>query len=338
MLTLPYRFAVPLFRQDGTCAGTVPAERDWALAHEWTIFFHQRRGDLPLAGNGSAAVLPLWDRTLGEPYCRGYRVMVARHGQGPVTADFPITHFAEIAKAAASLFIERGLLREGERYSYHLVAHPAAAEVPQPGELTVTNASPGVPVREASLGARRARGKPAGVQDADDMPVFVSGQVLREAAERTALERGRETGGILIGMLGRDGAGGEIFAEITAQIPAQHTTGTQVKLTFTPQTWAAADAARRLRGRGEISLGYWHSHPVLEWCKGKACSLEKQKTCPLARDFFSPDDEAVMRAAFPRAYSLAIVANDTAFTDLTFSMFGNREGLLQPRGFCVLEE
>jgi hypothetical protein len=45
-----------------------------------------------------------------------------------------------------------------------------------------------------------------------------------------------------------------------------------------------------------------------------------------------------MRAAFPRAYSIAIVTNDTAFTDLTFSMFGNRKGITQPRGFYVLEE
>ena len=75
-----------------------------------------------------------------------------------------------------------------------------------------------------------------------------------------------------------------------------------------------------------------------EWCKGKSCTPEAQKTCHLAKDFFSADDDAVMRAAFPRAYSIAIVANDTAFTDLTFSMFGNREGLTQPRGFYVLEE
>ena len=111
-----------------------------------------------------------------------------------------------------------------------------------------------------------------------------------------------------------------------------------MKLTFTPQTWAAADAALRLRKRGEVFLGYWHSHPVREWCKGKACTPEAQKTCHLAKDFFSADDEAVMRAAFPRAYNIAIVANDTAFTDLTFSMFGNREGITQPRGFYVLEE
>jgi hypothetical protein len=195
-----------------------------------------------------------------------------------------------------------------------------------------------VPARDASLAALLARAKPAGVVDGDDMPVFVSPQVLQEAAERTHAEEGTETGGVLIGMLWRDADAGEIFAEVTAQIPAEHTSGNNVKLTFTPQTWAATDAALRLRGRGESYLGYWHSHPVREWCKAKECTPEKQKSCRLAKDFFSADDEAVMRAAFPRAYSVAIVANDTAFTDLTFSMFGNREGLLQPRGFYVLEE
>ena len=338
MLALPYHFALALFRQDATCVGTVPATHDWTLAQEWTRFHYQRRGELPLDANGNASVVPLWDRKLGEPYCRGYRVEIARPGGRPVNADFPVTHFADVAKAAASLFVERKQLREGERYSYLLVAYPAAEEAPLPGGLGVTNASPGMPVRNASLEALRTRGEPAGVQDGDDMPVFVSRQVLREAEERTAVERGTETGGILIGMLWRDRTAGEIFAEVTAQIPAEHTQGTQVKLTFTPQTWAAADAALRLRGRGECYLGYWHSHPVREWCKARECTLAKQKFCPLAKDFFSADDEAVMRAAFPRAYSIAIVANDTAFSPLTFSMFGNREGSFQPRGYCVLED
>jgi hypothetical protein len=173
--------------------------------------------------------------------------------------------------------------------------------------------------------------------DIDDMPVFVPRRILEEAAERTRVERGTETGGILIGMLWRDAAAGEIFAEITAQIPCEYTSGNNVKLTFTAQTWAAAEAALRLRNRGEVYLGYWHSHPVREWCKGKNCTPEAQKSCHLAKDFFSADDVAVMRAAFPRAYNVAIVVNDTAFTDLTFSMFGNREGVIQPRGFYVLE-
>jgi hypothetical protein len=110
-----------------------------------------------------------------------------------------------------------------------------------------------------------------------------------------------------------------------------------VKLTFTPETWTAAAAALRLRRCGEVYLGYFHSHPVREWCRSRACTPEAQKKCSLARDFFSADDKAVMRAAFPRAYSIAIVANDTAF-DLSFSMFGNRRGVTQPRGFYILED
>ncbi|MGD0736459.1 MAG: Mov34/MPN/PAD-1 family protein [Terracidiphilus sp.] len=338
-LAFPYRFAIVMYGEDGTNLGTVAAKRDWEPAHEWTRFYFQRRGQLSLDGNGSAsAVIPLWEHTLGEPYCRGYRVQIQTPNGRPVASDFPNTHFRDFAATVASRFVAREKLREGEYYTYMVVAHPAPPEPQTTGGLSVTNASPSVPASDASLTGFLARATPSGVIDIDDMPVFVSRRVLDEVAERTHAEEGTETGGILIGLLGQDINAGEIFAEVTAQIPAEHTSGNNVKLTFTPETWAAADAALRLRRRGEIYLGYWHSHPVRAWCKSRACTLEAQKSCHLAKDFFSADDEAVMRAAFPRAYSVAIVANDTAFTDLTFSMFGNREGITQPRGFYVLEE
>ena len=337
-VTRPYRFAVALFREDGSSLGTVPASRDWEPAIEWTRFYYQRRGDLPLDGRGDASILPVWHRSLGEPYCRGFRVEISRPGRLPVASDFPKTHFKEFASAAASLAVERQQLAAGDTYLYVLLAYPESDHKPKLEGLAVTNASPAVPAQAASLDSLLQRATPSGELDGDDMPVFVSRQLLREAGERTRAQEGIETGGILIGKLWRDTASGEIFAEATAQIPAQHTSGTEVKLTFTPETWADADAALRLRGRGECYLGYWHSHPVRRWCAAKSCTAEKQKFCRLAKDFFSADDEAVMRAAFPRAYSIAIVANDTAFTDLTFSMFGNREGLIKPRGFYVLEE
>lgn len=338
-LSFPYRFAVVMFGEDGTNLGTVPAKRDWEPELEWTRFHFQRRGQLGLDGNGSAsAVIPLWEHTLGEPYCRGYRIQIEPPEGRPVAADFSNKHFRDLAAAVASRFVGQKKLQEGEFYSYMVVAHPAPPEQVSASGLSVTNASPSVPARDASLKSFLARATPNGVMEIDDMPVFVSPQVLKEAVEQTHTQEGTETGGVLIGALWRDLTAGEVFAEITAQIPAEHTSGSNVKLTFTPQSWAAADAALRLRKRGEIYLGYWHSHPVKEWCKGKACTLEAQKTCHLAKDFFSADDEAVMRAAFPRAYNVAIVANDTAFTNISFSMFGNREGITQPRGFYVLEE
>ena len=335
---LPYRFAVTMYRNDGSTLGTVPVNRDFEAVLEWARFYHQRRGELPLDGDGSASVLPLWERTLGEPYCRGFRVEIPRPGRHPVASDFPISHFREYAGAVASIYVERNQLQAGDKYTYMVVAYPAQREAGKPNGLSVVNASPGVPVSMASLDSFLARATPAGVVDGDDMPVFASRQLLREAADRTRAEQGTETGGVLIGVLWRDPDAEEIFAEVTAQIPAEFTSANNVKLTFTAETWSAADAALRLRGKNEIYLGYWHSHPVREWCKSRECTIEKQRVCHLAKDFFSADDALIMKAAFPRAYSVAIVANDTAFTDLTFSMFGNREGILQPRGFYVLEE
>jgi hypothetical protein len=338
-LKTPYRFAVVLFGEDGATIGTAPAERDWEPAHEWTRFHFQRKGLLGLDGAGAeAALIPLWEPSLGEPYCRGYRIKINAHEGRVVESDFPAAHFRDIAAAAASRFVQRKALREGELYSYVIVAYPAPDEAQEIGGLSVAEASPTVPAREHSLHSYLEHATPNGSVNADEMPVFVSRQVLDEVSERTHAEQGTETGGILIGMLWRDKDVDEIFAEVTAQIPAEHTVGSNIKLTFTAETWAAADAALRLRGKGEVYLGYWHSHPVREWCKSRSCTLEAQKSCRMAKDFFSAEDEGVLRAAFPRAYSLAIVANDTAFTDLTFSMFGNNEGITQPRGFHVLEE
>lgn len=337
LLSFPYRFAVVMFGEDGSNLGAVFAKHDWEPAAEWTRFHHQRRGALSLSGSGCASILPVWEQTLGEPYCHGYRVQIEQPGVSPVSSDFPNTHFHDFAGAVASVYVEQNKLRAGEYYSYLVVAYPAKPEAARTGGLTVADASPSLPAQDASLDAFLHRAQLSGVIDGGDMPVFVHRQVLDEAAALTHQYEGTEIGGILIGKLWRDAGAGEIFAEITAQIPAEHTTSSSVKLSFTAETWAAANAALRLRNRGEVPLGYHHSHPVREFCKAKSCTPEAQKTCRMAKNFFSADDVAVMRAAFPAAYCIAIVANDTAFTDLTFSMFGNREGLIQPRGFYVLE-
>ena len=336
-LWCPYRFALAMYREDSTSLGTVPAEPNWEPGHEWTRFYHQRKGSLSLAANGSASVLPVWDEAAGEPYCRGYRIEIAEPGRAVVAADFSVAHFHEVADSLASAFVKQDKLRAGERYTYELVAYRKPPETTVAGGLAVIDASPPVPAREATLSEYLSRAEPSGVVDREDMPVFVPGEVLEQIRAQTRAHEGCETGGILIGRLGRDAAAQEIFVEVTAQIPADYTLGNEVKLTFTAETWLAADSALRLRHRQETYLGWWHGHPVKRWCSARGCSLEAQRNCRLARDFFSTDDVAVMRAAFPRAWCIAIVANDTAFSDITFSMFGNRNGLMQPRGFYVRE-
>ena len=58
--TFPYRFAVAMFDEGGVSVGTYVAQRDWEPVCEWTRFYYQRRGELPLDGDTSASVLPLW--------------------------------------------------------------------------------------------------------------------------------------------------------------------------------------------------------------------------------------------------------------------------------------
>ena len=337
MLTFPYRLSITLFSDDGAVLGTVPAECDWEPINEWTRLHFQRRGLLSTRVEGEcASVLPLWSDSLGEPWCRGLRLRIQHPGHLPVASDFPNTLFKGSAGALASVLVDQQKLRVGDTYSYILAAHPAD-DIPDAGGLQIRDTSPSLPIEQGSIEEFLLRSTPRGILDADDIPVFVAPRVLEEAAAQTRAQEGTETGGILIGRLWHDPSAGEIFAEITAQIPAEFTTGTLVRLTFTPETWTAAALALRSRGSNEVLIGYWHSHPVAAWLRSESTTPETQKNCLYAHDFFSEDDKAVMRAAFPRAWCVAIVANDVA-SGLTFSMFGNRRGTTQPRGFYVEDQ
>ena len=92
MLENAYQFALLLSKEDGSPLGLMAVEPDWEPAAEWTRFYFVRRAELPVNGNGGAASIhPLWDRSKGEPYCRGFRVAIPREGSRPVTSDFTIT-------------------------------------------------------------------------------------------------------------------------------------------------------------------------------------------------------------------------------------------------------
>jgi len=340
VLRIDHRYALVLFDKDGAPLGSAAVEVDWEPAVQWSSFFFLRRAELSLCGSGTVSIVPLWDREVGEPYCRGFRVSIARNGQSACTSDFPSSYFRRRAAKAAAGFVRQGKLEKDAVFRYVVVAlqgkEPAGVS-PAQGLYVEEQVQP-LRLRDSSLADWQKRATPVGPVDPDDMPVFVPQHLFDQVAEQTLAERGRETGGILIGNLHRDAALPEIFAEVTAQIPAEHTRGDAVKLTFTPDTWVAVDTAIKLRSRGEIYLGYWHSHPVFEWCKSRECTLEKQANCAMSKNFFSSDDEGVMRAVFPRGHSLALVANDTAFTSLTYSCFGWREGSIQPRGYYMMGE
>src|SRR5580693_4797732 len=121
MLKDDYRYALLLFRRDGSALGSASVTVDWEPAAEWARFYNARRGCVPLCGEGSASIEPLWDKTEGEPYMRGFRVAYAS-GSQKVISDFPSGYFSELAAKASAEFVKRGKLEAGDTYLFQAVA------------------------------------------------------------------------------------------------------------------------------------------------------------------------------------------------------------------------
>jgi hypothetical protein len=331
-----HAYALHVVLEDGTSVAQVPVEVDWEPAGECARFDTVRRGHPPEeAFRLECSVEPVWHPSRGEPYLGGFGVRA--NGEADL-AQFSTRYFAELARAATTQLVRQGALEEGARVRCLPVAFPRASQPEHDGtalRLAARATSPRVPVRERSLADYRARAANGDAPDSTDAPLFVPAQVLEEAADLTRASPRCETGGILVGHLHRDRDAGDVFLEVTAQIPARHTEADVAKLTFTADTWTDVRSALELRRREEIMLGWWHSHPVREWCR--ECPEEKQRVCPLASGFLSEHDRALHRTVFPRAYSVALVVNDVAPDAPTFSLFGWRSGLIESRGFHVLE-
>ncbi|MGQ0701889.1 MAG: hypothetical protein ACT4PM_02000 [Gemmatimonadales bacterium] len=320
-----YSYALQVIRDDGTEVRQVPVQPDWEPAREWVRLKALERGQPPEeAFLLECAVRPRWDPDRGQPFLGGFD---AGPPNGALPEVFASGYFGELARDVTKRLVAEGVLEKGDLVRCLLLAfaeqpETTLADAPRLGRP----APPRIRVRPGSLGDAGA--SPAA---GETMPVLIPERVLAETAELTLAEQAaRETGGILIGHLCRDGDAARLFVHVTAQIPARHTEATRAKLTFTPATWTDVQAALTLRGREEIMLGWWHSHPVREWCK--ECPPEKRKVCVLGRGFLSEDDRLLHRTVFPRAFSVALVVNDVEGGP-TWSLFGWNRGVIEARDF-----
>ena len=328
---LRYAYAVQVLREDDSPVRQVAVTVDWEPAREAVRLHALQQGRPPEeAFTLECAVEPVWHPARGQPYLAGFR-MTALEGETGAVAEFPLAYFRELGSRVTGKLVEEGALQKGDVIRCLPVAYPQAPEAAAERSARIGRpAAPHIPVAPGSL-----REFPEGGND-ERYPVFIPERVLAEVKALTLAAPARETGGILIGLLYRDEAAGRLFAAVTGQIPARHTEACATKLTFTAATWTEVQAALDLRTRGEIMLGWWHSHPVREWCKD--CPEEKRRECSLAKGFLSEDDRRLHRTVFSRAYSLALLANDVSPEGPTFSLFGWSRGLLEPREFHRLTE
>jgi hypothetical protein len=333
-----YRWALRLFTFEGKDVGKASVSVNWGPAREAVRLLGVRRGLIPAdARSPDHSVLPLWHPRLGRPYVEGFRLSCGNGGQARVFEDFPITYFMQSAMRARLAFVELGKLRRGESFLYHVLADPEKGAASGAARtFRAERVIPALPLRNGDLAGTLASASPRGEPQDGDLPVFLPRAVLDEVGTRARAGGERETGGFLIGHLCRDESVPELFARVTAQVPARHTDASTARLSFTPETWTAAEAAIALRGRGEIPLAWWHSHPLPGHCL--ECPPEKRGSCSRALDFFSEQDETVHRAMFAAAYCTALVATGQPGGDFGFSLYGWRKGLIEPRGFHVTDE
>jgi hypothetical protein len=236
-------------------------EPDWGPARECAQFLAIRRGIVPpVFRAGAGRVEPVWDSERGAPVMDAARIVVASEaGDESVCEEVPsVSYFRQLAQRGSGNMVERGLLEKGELFSYKVCAYPGAASQ---GESD-TGESPAFSVEEIdeSLPLEERPMEPLLAEavsrddggDPSDMRVFIPQQVMDAVGERSREAGEVETGGVLVGNLHRCQSSPEIFLEVTAQIPAAHTDSQATRLTFTADSWAAAQAAIDLRKRDEL--------------------------------------------------------------------------------------
>lgn len=337
MLRDQYQYAFALERLDHTSLGQFTATMDWEPACEWARFMTLRDHNLVALPTGSEiAVEPEWDDALGEPHVGGVRVVMGGNGNGNSAVKLPLTYFRGAAQKVSHGLVAKKILQPREEFHYSVVAFrtPAIETAKAKHSFTVEEVASPVIVKSASARDLFERATAFGTQHEDDVPLFMPQGLLDEAAVHTRAAGADETAGILIGHVCRDPANQRLFLETTDLIPAKHTRSEQTAVTFTAETWTAAQSAIQLRRSREIMIGWMHSHPAKYWCSPN-CGPEARRDCPLARSFFSGEDCTLHRTVFPVAYGVALVVTH-AEAGMRYAVFGWRHGLIVQRGFHVL--
>ena len=337
-----YRWFIELHRLDGEHLTRQPIVPDWETVKQWAEFCSLRRmPDDPLhLGVQAVQVEPCFDPDLGAPYVLGLRAITSRAGT-MISFVIPLTYFQRFAEILSVDLVVQGQLTVGEKFHYMLYAYPVedvVAADPSKPMLSVHPTPQLLDVTDSSLDDLLSDSLPQGPGQQDLMPVFIHRHVLTETVQQLRASGQVETGGLLLGRLHRDKTASELFLEVTAQIPVEHAKQELTRLTFTPDTWAAADRAMADRSRGEMYVGWWHTHPVGHWRKEESKPTTGNRDHRRHVDFFSAEDGALHQTVFPRAYSVAVVLSDIGKegSDLSVAMFGWHQGILVSRGFHVL--
>ncbi len=330
-----WAYSIAVYREDWAPVGRVRVDPDWEPAIEWLRLLALNDGRTLTAGR-PPDVHPLWSRQTAR-VMTGFEVVADTDGDHCVSCDFPIRYFRREAGEAAGYFVEAGRLAKGAAYRYLAVAEEVpACDAGQPtAAFTMRDVMPPTPGSEA-MRPLVERALVIGEAAPREAPAFIAPGVLDEIVTLTRRAAPNETGGALVGHVRHDPGARQVFTRVEAQLCARHTLASSSHLEFTSDTWDQLRRDIEARGRDEVMVGWWHSHPVREWCRKNRCAALSHGECALARGVFSEQDQAVQRTVFPSAHSVALVANDVAADAVRFSAYGWSLGMVHARSVFVL--
>ncbi|HOB73529.1 MAG TPA: Mov34/MPN/PAD-1 family protein [Phycisphaerae bacterium] len=333
---------VASFHRAGQCSALtqVPLEVDWVPAKECVRLAGLRggRGSQQTLSADDIVAEPIWHREAGEPYLAGLRIRL-RTGSEQIVEELDDEYFVPAVAQAAARLVQAGALRNGEEFAYLVLAFRHEGSIPPTGgsaDPEVEDAPVTLPIHAADFEKLLRTSTPLGINDPDDIPVFVPAAVLDEIVEHTRNTGPEEAGGILLGRMHRDPLDPQmLFFCVTAQVPGSRRAVGQGRFILSEELWKAADAAIRLRNKGEICAGWWHSHSAPAACAD--CPPPQREHCPLGdpNGFFSDADCALHRSAFPRAYNVGMVATHLD-GEVWLAAFGWRKGRIVRRGLRVI--
>jgi proteasome lid subunit RPN8/RPN11 len=338
-----YRFRLEFLSEDGAPVHELAlAPADFNRAVEAAFFDGLRQGvfgeyNPPL---GRARIEPLFEGVDGSPLVTGFAVVVPAPAGGEQRTEFTSDFFDSRASRVGSELVRAGRLPEKGKLLYQLAAYleqPRETATRRP-RILLEPPTIEVPLRAGSRSAfarREAWDEPR----PDEMPVLIPRHVLEEAVEEARRAPGREVGGVLLGHLRRDPDNGEIFLEVTCQVPAEETQSTSTSVTFTAATWERVREVIEIRGEGEIFAGWVHSHPF-RFCKD--CPLPAPPECIAKVLFYSQDDEFLMELSFAQPFMVGLLTAvepklEQTLGHLPVRLYGWQNGEIGPRGFEVID-
>ena len=331
-----FHFEIEYTHANGALIARLPIDPDWTKARDGLHFAAARQGRAPALtcapSAGTLGITPVWTGGIGAPYVEAFRLHLICDGN-EISGTVPRAYFATLARELSA-----SLDRSADATVQYSIRATAAVQPPTARPAAAFEIEE--VVQQLQLTPRSLNGALKSAISADnelndgDMPVLFRAAVLDEARAQAQAAGDTETGGVLVGRLYRDTDSPEIFAEITAQIPAAHTEANTTRLTFTADTWAAASAAIAARGRNAIPIGFWHSHG--DWCRLRGCPRERRVECSAALPFLSAEDVHLFGNCFGRAYHTTLLVSEHSAHGWTDAMYGWRSGVVTRRAFHVL--